>query len=202
MAKKEDLLLFYDFLKVYGFNPYNYRRILELNSSVEESISQYLKDYNQFLLSEKVEYKELEKYGIEGACGYLESDSGIIVPKSLEADDYFERHKPLVSYKIHGYVYPGIDEFDTIVTTHEWERRDVEQLMFSKNYPMENFYIGTISDILDKNDERSSNRLNLYCALAACISDITPYEHEVINERVSGKNKELYLIRRKSKSKN
>lgn len=63
--------------------------MLELNNSVPESLSKYLRDFSQFLLSEKVEYCELDEYGIKGASGHLTFQSGIFIPKSLEADSYF-----------------------------------------------------------------------------------------------------------------
>ena len=79
-----DSKLFYDFIRSNGFNPENYYQTLELVQSVPNSMSQYLREYKQFLLSRKVTYSELEEYDIKGALGYLEADATITVPKTLE----------------------------------------------------------------------------------------------------------------------
>ncbi len=95
-----DSELFYAFLQENGFKPNNCGGILELNSSVSNSSSQYMSEYPQFLLSEHVDYSELSHHQIEGAKGYLTTGNGIVVPKSLAADDYFDakKHMSLIKY--------------------------------------------------------------------------------------------------------
>lgn len=72
----DNALLFWGFINAYGFNPNNYSNNLELIQSVPNSISQYLKDYKHFLLSENVRYEDLETYGIKGAHGYIDKNGG------------------------------------------------------------------------------------------------------------------------------
>ena len=91
--------MFLDFITSYGFNPNNYENILELYQGAKTSISQYLKDYKQFLLSDQVKRKELEKIGIEGAYGYL--DKEIITFNSKENQ---------------GIIVPSINDFDVIIS--------------------------------------------------------------------------------------
>ena len=88
-----------------GFNPNYYQRILELLQSAPLSLSKDLKKYNPYLLSKKVNYQELEDYGIDGAYGYLEN-SKILVPKTFYNDNHF-LHQPIKSlYNRYSYSIP------------------------------------------------------------------------------------------------
>lgn len=86
----ENTRIFLDFLIDNGFNPENYRNILEIIQSVPNSVSKYLKNYPQFLLSEKVDYSELISHQLKGANGYIDKNGRIIVPKTEEGDKYFK----------------------------------------------------------------------------------------------------------------
>lgn len=113
---KSRLLL--EYMMSEGFNPNNYKGVLELLQSAPNSISRYLTDYNQYLLSKEVVYSELEKYGIDGAYGYL-TGSKIYVPKTFGNDIHFLYNAPKVPYIRHDYGYPCLDEFGTTIFSQE-----------------------------------------------------------------------------------
>ena len=188
-----DSKLFYDFIRSNGFNPENYYQTLELVQSVPNSMSQYLREYKQFLLSRKVTYSELEEYDIKGALGYLEADATITVPKTLEADDYFRYHRPKLPYTPHGYRYPDISEFDTgVVFMDKFSRNEVSQIIrlsCAKNFP--NMFIGFVADKDDKNDKALSFKENSLKRL----SDI--FSYHMVHDTDSEKGKEFYLMKRK-----
>lgn len=77
----DNSLLFLEFIKSYGFDPSKYNNILELYQSPQTSMSQYLKDYKQFLLSDKIKEKELDRIGINGAYGYIDMNT-IVMPNN------------------------------------------------------------------------------------------------------------------------
>ena len=190
--KNNDSKLFYDFINANGFNPENYYQILELVQSVPNSMSQYLREYKQFLLSRKVTYSELEEYDIKGALGYLEADATITVPKTLEADDYFRYHRPKLPYTPHGYMYPDISEFDTgVVFMDEFSRNEVSQIIrlsCAKNFP--NMFIGFVAD---KNDRELSVKEHSLQRLS------DTFYYNIVHDTDSEKGKEFYLMKRKNK---
>ena len=106
--------LFLQYIQAYGFNPDNYSYILELFQSAKGSMSQFLKQYNQFLLSRQVNYDELDGIGINGAYGYFHSD-GIVVPKTTYNDERFLHTKSKSLYTKHCYGTPTIYDFDVII---------------------------------------------------------------------------------------
>lgn len=187
--KNNDSKLFYDFINANGFNPENYNQILELVQSAPNSMSQYLKEYKQFLLSEKVKYSELDEYGIKGAKGYLETYGTIRVYKTLEADNYFQFYGARSLYGKHGYNYPDISEFDTgVVFMDEFSRDEVSEIIklsCTKNFP--NMFIGFVSD---KNDKALSFKENSLKRL----SDI--FSYHMVHDTDTEKDKEFYLMKR------
>jgi len=115
MEKLNNALLLKYLMQEGRFNPENYEGILELGSAANDSLSKYLAQYyNQYLLSEKVDYNELNELHIKGAYGYLDS-CGICVPKSFYNDQHFIYDAPKAPYIRHGYDSPTIQEFDTII---------------------------------------------------------------------------------------
>lgn len=87
--EKIDSLLMLKYMISEGFNPNNYKRILELSQSVPNSISKDLVEFcNQYLLSKKVIYSELDAYSIDGAVGYVENNN-VFVPKTIYNDERF-----------------------------------------------------------------------------------------------------------------
>lgn len=194
LLKKEKSQLFLDFMLANGFNPNNYSKILELIQSVPDSLSKYLNDYEQFLLSKKVEYPDLERYDVKGALGYIDNDNGIIVPKTFEADEYFNFHKPKVPYHVHGYIYPSILDFDSVVALHDWDSNSVGQLKSTLYYPIENYYLGFITDKFDAN---LGIKVDYYRLLLDVINKKNIGEHTIIHDTITSEDKELYLIKRK-----
>ena len=66
MQRNNALLLKY-FKEEGRFRPYYSDGLLELGQSAYNSLSRYLNEYNQYLLSEKVNYDELNELNINGA---------------------------------------------------------------------------------------------------------------------------------------
>lgn len=155
-----DLLLKY--LLIEGkFKPENCEGILELGSSAKNSFSKFLAlYYNQYLLSEKVNYDELEELGIKGAYGSL-NPSGIYVPKSFYNDDHFIHNAPKAPYIRHGYDVPTIDQFDTIICSDISD--DLEHI---RNFT-HNIYVGYCVDLSDLDELKNcrtffNNLLTIY----------------------------------------
>lgn len=177
-----------------GFNPNNSKGILELLQSAPESMSKYLKNYNQYLLSNKVKYNELENYGIKGACGYLDGE-GINVPKSLESDAYFY-DSPILRIKRIGYKLPSLDEFDTIIFSGLWDRLETPRILQLAKYDDFNRLFGFACDF---HDEQLSQKLKIFKLFLETLNDHSNKEFEIVHDTVSRKNKELFLIKEKDK---
>lgn len=155
-----DLLLKY--LLIEGkFKPENCEGILELGNDANNSFSRYLASYyNQYLLSEKVNYDELEELSIKGAYGCL-NPSGIYVPKSFYNDEHFIYNAPKAPYIRHGYDVPTIDQFDTIICSGISD--DLEHV---KNFPL-NIYVGYCVNLSDLDELKNcrtffNNLLTIY----------------------------------------
>lgn len=193
-------LLFLGFIEAYGFNPSNYSNNLELIQSVPNSISQYLKDYKHFLLSEKVRYEDLEIYGIKGACGYLDKNEGIVVPKSIEADEYFRNHQGKVpSKEIPRYSYPSITDFDSIVSYYDWTSitrvEQINQITRSIYFPFNDRYLGFITN---KNDKNLLEKESVISEILEVINNgWSKDQYHLVHDTISMENKELYLIKKK-----
>lgn len=195
----ENSKLFYEFMTSNEFHPSNYENILELNQSVNESLSKYLKNFNQFLLSDEVKYSDLTKYDVKGAKGYIDIGEGIVVPKSLEADDYFLNSYIKSLYEKHGYNYPKINEIDSIISYNNLIDNDhvnVDDLRYTlyHQYPIKDYYVGFIAD---KYDEKLKLKLAIYEMFMDAINVITNQEYKITHDSISSVNKEFYLVRKK-----
>lgn len=188
-------LLFYKFLLENGFEQGKCNGILELIQDVPNSISKYLTEkQNQLLLSKKVNYPDLEKYDIYGARGYLDSENGIIIPKTSETKNYFKTHFPLINY--FNYEYPNTICFDTVLAFHTWDLNDLtdemKQFISPIYYSFENYYIGFITN---KDDKTINSKLNLYYSLLDSINNKNRNKHILVEKKAE--DKELYLIRKR-----
>ncbi len=162
--------LFLDYITNYGFNPNNYENILELYQSAKTSMSQYLKDYKQFLLSEKVKRKELEEIGIKGACGYL--DSGIITLDPEESQNI---------------IVPSIKDFDVIISNGILPSMKCMQALNQDKF---------IGLCIDEHAKDADKKLNEFYALREELKQFGKYqvyfEHDPLYE-----GKEMYMIKLK-----
>ena len=162
--------LFLDFISSYGFNPNNYENILELYQEPKTSISQYLKNYRQFLLSERVKKKELEKIGIKGACGYL--DSGIVTLNNKENE---------------GIIVPSINDFDVIISNGILPSMKCMQLLNQDKY---------IGLCIDTDSEEAERKITEFYALREELKQYGKYqvyfEHDPLYD-----GKEMYMIKLK-----
>lgn len=188
----DNALLFWGFINAYGFNPNNYSNNLELIQSVPNSVSQYLKNYKHFLLSEKVRYEDLETYGIKGACGYLDKNEGIVIPKSIEADEYFRNHQGKVpSKQIPRYTYPSITNFDSIVSYYDWTSitrvEQLNQITKSVYFPFNDGYLGFITN---KNDKNLLEKESVISEILEVINNgWSKEQYQLVHDTVSNKNK-------------
>lgn len=198
LVKNENSWMFLEFMLENSFKPEDYNNILELMQSVPNSLSQYLTNYKQFLLSEMVSYTDLETYNIKGAKGYIDADEGIVVPKSIEADGYFRNHQEKVPNKqIPRYVYPTTADFDSIISYYDWTTiigsKPLRQITSSLYYPFENYYIGFIAN---KDDENLSEKVSLFSDILEAINKRSSQKHTLVHDTISDKNKAFYLIKK------
>lgn len=159
LRKMINAQLFKEYIESEGFNPERYNQMLELNQDVIGSISIYLNNYQQFLLSTKVNYNELQSAGIYGANGFVEKN-GIFVPKTLQADDhFFGGYLPKVPYKRHWYHYPKIGEdfceYDVTISNGISEHDQFDLILQSDM----DLFLGDVLDMSDENYEIKRNQL-------------------------------------------
>ena len=106
--------IFLDYILDNGFYPEQYNTIWEFNGSARESISQFLADYNPYLISKKVLQADIKELGIRGATGFLNED-GIVIK-----DRFDNKNRLLYSgikgiYYDHSYEYPQVSKNDVII---------------------------------------------------------------------------------------
>ena len=152
MENQDNAKLLLDYLIANGFNPHNYKNILELVQSVPNSISKYLVLYPEFLLSDKVSYQDLVKYDIKGANGTL-TPKGIIVSETIAANNYFSNSNNEC------YNYPNIFDFNAVITNGFTTNEDLIQILNSFLYPIKDRYYGLV---LDKYLEDYKHKLLLF----------------------------------------
>lgn len=213
----ENSELFLTFMLSNGFNLENCDNILELMQPVSSSISQHLKNYKQFLLSELVRYSELQSYDIKGACGYIEYEEGIIVPKSIEADEYFrDRQGRFHNKQIPRYIYPSISDFDSVIGYYDWYTKlkeddkltkilgidmkllpdfsieKLRQIISTLSFSFKNNYFGFITA---KDDEKLSQKIKIFTYILDELNKESSQEHIMVHDTLSSQNKEFYLIK-------
>ena len=179
--------IFLKYIEAYGFNPNNYYNILELFQSARGSMSQFLRQFSQYLLSNQVNYDELDKIGINGVYGYLYSDE-IFVPKTIEHDIRF-LYTPVKSlYKKHSYGIPRIYDFDVIIAN------GTSPYMYNTvNYEIDK-YLGFCMDDTDENLAISLERCEL---LVDLLNRQSLGEYTIEHDTLSSKGKQLCLVRKK-----
>ncbi len=179
--------LFLKYIETYGFNPNNYHNILELFQSAKGSMSQFLRQYNQYLLSRQVNYDELDKMGINGAYGYFHSD-GIVVPKTTENDNRF-LHTPVKRLYIkHIYGVPTINNFDVIIANGT-----LPYMNNTANFGIDK-YLGFCMDDTDENLAISFER---YEYLVNLLNRQSQEEYTLEHDTLSSKGKQLCLVKKK-----
>ena len=147
MNNKDDAKLLLEYMILNGFNPRNYHNILELNQNVNNSLSKYLKDYKQFLLSTKVDYQELLDNNILGAKGYLDRNDGIVIPKSIKGDDYFKAINPKALEGNRGrYKGPDINDFYIVISNGFYSNDQLLDLINTFNYSIYERFFGLVID--------------------------------------------------------
>ncbi len=192
--------LFYEFLLKNGFVPEYYKTnkgVLEVMQTVSNSLSQYLKDYRQFLVSSKVDYEELEKNHIKGARGELDIKKGIQMEK-IVPPKFYNKEKVRVIYPTHEIICPSMEEFDTIIAYNDW-KSCISQihtlLVLAQNYPDHEKYLGFIAD---KKDVNLYSKVGIYKSALECLNRTSTFPYELIHEENREEQKELYLIKKAS----
>lgn len=97
-------------------------------------------------------------------------------------------------YHVHSYIYPSIYDFDTVVLKHNWTQANVEQVKFTLNYLLENYFVGFI---VNKDDEKLETKLDINHDLVSLMTNVSHHEHEIVHDTITCKGKELYLIKRR-----
>lgn len=180
--------IFLDYILKKGFNPGNYKTIWEINGSVKESMSQFLTDYNPYMVSKKTKYKDLEELNIKGTTGYLTED-GILIKDRFDNCNRLLYSNIRGFYQNHSMEYPQLNKNDVFIAnginTH------MDNLI---NYNQDKF-IGYCMDSDDSNLLYAFNRYkNLHRALNHNL-----YGNQYILEQdtYNNGNKSLLLIRKK-----
>lgn len=198
VRKENNSWVFLKFMLGNSFNPENYNNILELAQSVPNSLSQYLTNDKQFLLSKMVSYTDLETHYIRGAKGYIDANEGIVVPKSSEADAYFRNHQEMThNEQTPRYVYPTITDFDSIISYYDWttitNSNLLKEITPSIFFPFKNYYIGFIAN---KDDKYLSEKVSIFLDILEVINKHSSQKHTLVHDTISDKNKEFYLIKK------
>lgn len=176
----KDTLLILEFMINNGFNPKEYRNILELVQSAPSSISRYLNGCKQFLLSNKVNYSELEQLGIDGANGKIDID----------------KYSPI---KINNPVkwislYPHILDFDSVVAYHDWTEEDINQIKVALAFPIKYHHYVFSNGI---NDPHKDKRIESYYQLLEVINATSKVPHKIVDAEYRDKDKHVFMITRK-----
>ena len=161
--EQRDSALFLEYIKSYGFNPNNYDSILELLQSANGSMSQFLTQYRQYLLSRQVVYSELDDLGIDGAYGYIEN-----APYDVTLNN-----------ELYGSNKAIIDTFASIadIEINYKKYSNIEALLKA-------FTSGNI-DIFFNNTEKTGYDLNGYVSTSAYNKDIVVISKNDVVENIS-----------------
>ena len=165
-------LLFLNCIEAYGFYPDNYSGILELVQSADGSMSQFLRGYKQYLLSNKVDYERLDDLFIDGDIGYLYSD--INVPGKFE-------HPLLKDFGV--IIANGVDSSVIYSSIHNCDK-----------------YIGYCVDEANSEAELERNRWlrHNYEHIKKSLELFTGNDYVIQHERIPEDKKELCIVRRKN----
>ncbi len=191
-----DSMTFLKFIASMGFNPNDCDKILELFQSADGSMSRYLTQFDQYLLSQRVIYDEIDRLGINGAYGYLDENGEILVPKTLENDNRFLNPNYIrLLYKKHSYGAPEISDFGVIIGDVTSQHSKDEMIASLINNYRHKQFMGECIDSA-KTDE-AKHLIESYKYVVNELNkgfgrDIYTFEHETVN---SG-GKELCLIKR------
>ena len=179
--------IFLDYILNNGFYPEQYKTIWEFNGSAKESISQFLTDYNPYLLSKKVKQSDIKKLGINGAIGYL-NDEGIMVKDRSSKRDRLLYSQIRGVYQEHSFEYPEVNKNDVMIANGF--NTYLDNLV---NYRQDKF-IGYCMDSHDPNLLYTFNRYKeLYNALS---HNIYGTEYVLEQDTYNNEEKSLLLIKK------
>lgn len=187
IEKGEDSYLFLEYIKSHGFDPNNYSYILELFQSPRASISQYLRKYKQFLLSNYVNYNELNELQIRGGCGYF-TPTEIVIPKTLKNDDIFLHNKTLSHNHKINYNVPELNDFDVIIGNGM-----TKNIMDLYRYSQD-IYIGCCVDTSIKGQKEI---LSIYKKIFSVYQLKSNNQYVFEHDTLKDEGKELCLIKKK-----
>ena len=200
--------LFLKYIEEYGFEPQKYQIIWELFQSPKGSMSQFLKSYDQYLISELTFYDGLSEIDIKGAMGEIWNQNIVINTKyfrtPVDETRVFEPLEPF-GYSIYKRIMPKPQDVVIANSNVRWSHPswkdawhpncDVE-LRYLKN--MISFgcdsYLGFCASDNDKNLPYLIAAFEYYVGLC---KEQSRYEYKLEHDTISSKGKELYLIRKK-----
>lgn len=176
----KEISFIFEFMINNGFNPNEYRSILELVQPAQYSLSRYLKAYKQFLLSTKVNYSELEQFGINGANGKVDRDekSGIKINNPAKWIT----------------LYPNISDFDVAIAYHDWTEDNINQIKSVLAFPIKYYHYVFSTGI---NDPLKDKRIESYYKLLDFISIKSGVPHKIVDAEYKDKNKHVFMITKK-----
>lgn len=180
-------VIFLRYLEYYGFDPVYFPNVLELFQSVKGSMSQFLKDYNQYLLSQKVVYKELDEFNLNGAYGNFESGN-IRIPKTLENSDRILYRPFKTLYKNGSYKDPDINDFDMIIGN------GISHNLISLKDTNKDRLLGIC---MDSNTKNKKEILGSYKLLKDIINSQGGKEYVYEKDTIASKQKTLCIVRPK-----
>ena len=195
MNNEDDTKLLLEYMILNGFSPRSYHNILELNQTVNNSLSKYLKDYKQFLLSTKVNYQELLEHNIKGARGYLDRNDGIVIPKSIMGDDYFKTINPELLDGSRGrYKSPDVNDFYYVISNGFYSNDQLLDLINTFKYNICERFFGLV---VDRNSYNYYKVLISFKYLFDFIKRELNDNYVMESDKISSLNKEIYLIKKK-----
>ena len=195
MNNEDDAKLLLEYMILNGFSPRSYHNILELNQTVNNSLSKYLKDYKQFLLSTKVNYQELLETNIKGARGYLDRNDGIVIPKSIMGDEYFKTINPIALDGSRGrYKGPNVNDFYYVISNGYYSNDQLLDLINTFKYNVHERFFGLV---VDRNSYDYYKVLISFKYLFDFIKKELDDNYVMESDKISSLDKEIYLIKKK-----
>lgn len=180
--------LFLDYISSFGFNPNNYENIIEVNGKGDQSISQFLKEYNQFLISKKTIDNDLRKLNIKGANGYI-NKLGIVIQDDNKDKLLYNPSRGI--HQVHLKGYPVITDNDVIIAN------GINMYMNNLKDYRQDKYLGFCMDI--DNPELETTYYRFRDLQIILNSNSNNEEYVLEHDSLSQKGKAMLLLRKKSR---
>ncbi|MDD6879719.1 MAG: hypothetical protein PUD59_05840 [bacterium] len=154
------------------FNPSDYKMILELNGSARDSISRYLTECKQYLVSPSIHFSNLLEFGIYGRRGKIKLDKD---------------KKP---YICTNRKYSDYDFFDVIVS------RKYSNNLFAACHFDKDIYFGFCDDYYHMDYSIIEKKLNYYIDIRNYLNNLGK-NYELINDVDTSNDKIFCIVKNK-----